>query len=133
MATNRYLEKFKDRVEAKGGVVLEDEWLGNQTPHHVRCAAGHDCWPMPNNIQQGRGICSKCLHANRVDPKSAPAEAAFTARLAEPGAGNCWSPSGSARSHGIASAAPRAIPVTRCLTALSTEAASAVSAVSPTA
>ena len=77
MATNRYLEEFKARVEAQGGVVLEPEWLSSGKKHHVRCARGHDCYPRPKGVQEGKGICFACRGAT----KSAPAEAAFKAEV----------------------------------------------------
>jgi hypothetical protein len=72
---------FRARLDAMGATLLEPEWLGNQRKHHVRCNAGHDCYPMPNSVQQGHGICRACA---RTDP--AAAETAFRARLAELGA-----------------------------------------------
>ncbi|MFI0532336.1 hypothetical protein ACH3XX_20100 [Streptomyces scabiei] len=67
---------FRARVEDLGGTVLEPSWLGALKPHRVRCAAGHDCTPKPNNVQQGWGICRACVGQ---DPKAA--EAAFRARV----------------------------------------------------
>lgn len=52
---------FRARVEELDGVVLEPEWLGNGKPHRVRCAAGHECSPMPTNVLQGQGICRRCM------------------------------------------------------------------------
>jgi hypothetical protein len=63
--------------------VLESEWLGASKPHRVRCAAGHECTPSPNHVQQGQGICRVCVGR---DP--AAAERAFRARVAELG-GEC--------------------------------------------
>lgn len=51
---------FRDRVAALGGCVVEETWLGNKSPHRVICAAGHDCHPRPNDVQQGGGICRAC-------------------------------------------------------------------------
>jgi hypothetical protein len=72
---------FRARLAELGAVLIEPEWLGALAKHHVRCAAGHDCWPRPNGVQQGQGICIKCA---RHDP--ADAERKFRARLAEFGA-----------------------------------------------
>lgn len=72
---------FRARLEELGATLLEPEWLGAIKKHHVRCAAGHDCWPRPNGIQQGQGLCLICV---RRDP--ADAERRFLARLAELGA-----------------------------------------------
>lgn len=71
---------FRARIEELGGEVLEPVWLGKGKPHRVRCAAGHECTPRPNWVQQGGGICRTCV---RSDPKAA--EAAFHARVQELG------------------------------------------------
>lgn len=51
---------FRTRLAELGATPLFGEWLGNHHGHHVRCAAGHDCWPRPAGIQQGEGACRKC-------------------------------------------------------------------------
>lgn len=51
---------FRQRVAELDGVVLEPEWLGNRMPHHCRCVNGHECTPVPGNVQQGRGLCRIC-------------------------------------------------------------------------
>lgn len=51
---------FKDAVTAQGGEVLEASWKGARVGHLVRCAAGHDCTPRPNNVANGQGICIVC-------------------------------------------------------------------------
>lgn len=73
-------DAFRARVAELGGVVIESTWLGNNTPHRVRCAAGHDCNPQPGSVQQGRGICRACAGLD-----SRTAERAFRDRLAELG------------------------------------------------
>lgn len=72
---------FRRRLEELGATLLEPRWLGNKRPHRVRCAAGHEVTPRPNNVQQGDGICRTCAG---LDPNEA--EAAFRARLAAAGA-----------------------------------------------
>jgi hypothetical protein len=70
--------EFKALVEAKGGTVLEAEYLGSAVKHHVLCAAGHDCHTRPSDVKQGDGFCRECYLANRApDARSAPAWAAF--------------------------------------------------------
>jgi hypothetical protein len=71
---------FQDHVTAQGGTVLEDGWLGAREPHRVRCAAGHECAPRPNNVAR-QGLCRVCGGRD-----SATAEAAFRATLAAQGA-----------------------------------------------
>lgn len=51
---------FRARVAELGGEVLEPTWLGNGTPHRIRCARGHECTPSPSSVQQGNGICRMC-------------------------------------------------------------------------
>jgi hypothetical protein len=72
---------FRKRLTEMGATLLEPQWLGAMCKHHVRCKADHDCYPKPNWVQQGRGICRICAGYD-----SATAEAAFRARLAELGA-----------------------------------------------
>ena len=49
---------FRKRVNDLGGTVL-GRVRQRQTLVHVRCPAGHDCYPRPSHIQQGIGICSE--------------------------------------------------------------------------
>lgn len=51
---------FRARVKDLGGEVLEPSWLGNVTPHRVRCSKGHESMPAPSYVQQGGGICRAC-------------------------------------------------------------------------
>lgn len=71
---------FRSRVAILGGTILEPTWLGARKPHRVLCNAGHPNSVLPNNVQQGSGLCRTCAGK---DTKSA--EAAFRARLAEHG------------------------------------------------
>ena len=79
-------ENFRAKLAEFGATLLEPKWRGKDTPHHVRCAQGHDCRPRPGSVRQGQGICWECYLNNRVHPWSVSAEAAFKARLAEFGA-----------------------------------------------
>lgn len=72
---------FRARLEGFGATLLEPEWLGSQRPHRVRCRAGHECHPRPDNLRQGQGPCLTCAGQN-----PAIAAAAFRARLTEMGA-----------------------------------------------
>ena len=51
---------FRSAVADQGGEVLEPVWLGNNTPHRVRCAEGHETTVQPGHVQQGHGICRYC-------------------------------------------------------------------------
>lgn len=72
---------FRERLAQLGAELLEPEWLGLCKKHHVRCSAGHDCYPMPASVRRGQGICLRCVKRDPGD-----AEARFRARLAELGA-----------------------------------------------
>ena len=73
---------FRDRLAELGATPLYEKYLGKDHPHHVRCAAGHDCAPRPGSIRNGRqGICLTCAGHDPV-----VAEVAFRARLTELGA-----------------------------------------------
>ena len=69
--------RFRERVAELGGVVLEQEWLGRDTPHSVLCAVGHKCSPHPGSVLSGQGLCSVC--AGRDDGRR------FRERVAELG------------------------------------------------
>ena len=52
--------EFRERLAKIGAVPLYEKWLGALQPHHVRCAAGHDCYPRPASVSEGRGPCRTC-------------------------------------------------------------------------
>lgn len=68
---------FRARLDELGATPLFDQWLGVKQPHHVRCAAGHDCYPRPGGVLKGVGICRTCAGRDSI-----AAEAEFRARLA---------------------------------------------------
>jgi hypothetical protein len=72
--------RFRARLAELGAELLEPGWLGNDRPHRVRCAAGHECRPRPSGVVQGAGVCRVCAGNDR-----ATAEARFRARVAELG------------------------------------------------
>lgn len=72
---------FRARIVELGGEVIEPSWLGNNKPHRVRCAKGHECAPRPGSVQGGQGICVIC-----VGHGSQKAEADFRRQLSELGA-----------------------------------------------
>ena len=80
-------ENFHRRVTELGGIVLEPTWLGNGTPHLVRCSNNHERRIVPSNIQQGRGICQNCGGKNNPlnVQKTTAARDAFYKRVAELG------------------------------------------------
>lgn len=56
----RTQREFDQRVRAKGGEPAYNEWRGVGKPHRVFCKEGHVCFPWPNAVQQGQGICKTC-------------------------------------------------------------------------
>lgn len=73
-------DAFRQRVLSLGGVVLEEEWLGKDKPHLVRCAQGHESHPRPGHVRDGGGICRTCAGQDQK-----VIEAAFRCRVAELG------------------------------------------------
>lgn len=57
--------EFKRRLEKLGATLLEDSWKGSWQPHRIRCSAGHECAPRPNNIHSGQGLCLTCTWENQ--------------------------------------------------------------------
>lgn len=53
--------RFLTAVAQQGGTVLGD-YVGAGVPVHVRCAAGHNNYPRPGDINHGTGICFTCGH-----------------------------------------------------------------------
>lgn len=53
---------FRAALAEAGASLLEPRWLGVETPHRVRCAAGHEATPMPSNVRRGQGICHACSY-----------------------------------------------------------------------
>lgn len=75
--------RFRAILDVFGAELLEPEWLGANTPHHVRCGAGHDGYPRPSSVLQGNGPCWTCSGT-----RFGVSEEAFRARVAELG-GEC--------------------------------------------
>lgn len=76
---------FRARLTELGATLLESAWLGAMQPHRVRCAAGHECAPRPNSVQQGGGVCRICADETSARGRSFKAEAAFRALVDEQG------------------------------------------------
>jgi hypothetical protein len=53
-------ENFYRRVADKGGIVLEQRWLGARTPHRCLCVNGHECLPLPSGVRKDNSICRIC-------------------------------------------------------------------------
>lgn len=73
--------KFLTVLANMGATPLYPAWLGVESPHRVRCAAGHERMPRPHGVLAGQGVCLVCAGKDPVT-----AEANFRARLAELGA-----------------------------------------------
>jgi hypothetical protein len=52
-------QNFYKNIETLGGTVI-DEYINTSTPVKCICKNGHTCFPDPNHIQQGRGMCRIC-------------------------------------------------------------------------
>ena len=73
---------FWARLKELGGTALPDSvYINKDTPMHVQCLKGHDCWPSPGSVRSGNGICITCVGRDPV-----AAEAKFRARIVEFGA-----------------------------------------------
>jgi len=53
-------QNFYKNIENLGGTVT-GEYKDAHTPVECICSEGHSCNPMPNNIQQGNGMCRICV------------------------------------------------------------------------
>lgn len=73
--------EFFARLRELGATVIDTEWKGGGAGHHAICANGHDCYPRPNAVKQGAGICLTCAGQNMDE-----AAARFAANLAKFGA-----------------------------------------------
>jgi hypothetical protein len=73
--------KFKARPLELGATLIDTDWRGSHNKHHIRCAAGHDCYSRPGDVIRGDGICRACAGN---DPSATAAK--FKARLAVLGA-----------------------------------------------
>jgi hypothetical protein len=51
---------FREAVIKQGATPAWDAWLGAVKGHKVICGNGHECYPTPNSIQQGKGVCRFC-------------------------------------------------------------------------
>lgn len=51
---------FRQRVTELEGTVLEPSWLGAAIRHRCQCVNWHECYVLPNSVQQGGGICRAC-------------------------------------------------------------------------
>jgi hypothetical protein len=76
-------KNFLDKLISLGAELLDTSWLGSKTGHRVRCAYGHVCFPTPDQVKRGKGICVECAYR-----KSSPAvaERDFRQALAKEGA-----------------------------------------------
>lgn len=52
-------QKFRAAVAKLGGTVI-GSYVDNGTKVHIQCANGHECFPIPNSVSRGQGICLVC-------------------------------------------------------------------------
>jgi hypothetical protein len=79
-------EAYRQRLAELGATPAWDEWLGRTVKHKVICRRGHECWPSPDHVRGGGGICQRCNFADRL----VQSEAEFRERLALVGATPAW-------------------------------------------
>jgi hypothetical protein len=51
---------FRARLAELGATPIYDEYRGVEHALHVRCKAGHDCYPKPHYVLSGDGLCRLC-------------------------------------------------------------------------
>jgi len=56
-----YENIFVERIEKLEGIVI-GTYINAKTPVECVCKNGHHCFPTPNSIQQGHGMCVKCVN-----------------------------------------------------------------------
>jgi hypothetical protein len=72
--------RFREKIEARGGHVVEPSWLGRHRLHRIICAAGHETATYPSVVDRPGPACKTC---SGNDP--AESERTYLARLAEAG------------------------------------------------
>ena len=72
-------QKFLKRIEELGGIII-GEYGGSKTKVECICRNGHKCYPTPNHILQGQGVCKICAGNN-----SATAEKQFREKISQLG------------------------------------------------
>jgi hypothetical protein len=78
--------KFLARLAELGATPLYETWLGSNVAHHVRCAAGHECYPYPSSVMYAEySICRSCSIKKHASIRSAKTEVTFLSRVAELG------------------------------------------------
>jgi hypothetical protein len=59
-----------DRLDDLGAKDGAEPWAGTKTPRLCWCAEGHECHPLPGDVQQGGGICRVCAGRDPATAKS---------------------------------------------------------------
>ena len=74
-------EEFFARLRGMGMTIIDTEWKGGGAGHECICPNGHTCYPRPNAVKQGKGVCLTCAGQNMDE-----AAARFAANLEKFGA-----------------------------------------------
>jgi hypothetical protein len=77
---------FKGRLAELDATPAWDKWRGRKEKHKVICRNGHECWPRPDRVNVGGGICRPCVYVDRMERS----EAEFREALAKIGATPAW-------------------------------------------
>lgn len=75
--------RFFNILDYHGAICLSPNWMGDDIPHHVKCANGHLCYVIPRKIRNYRLFCPYCARNN-----TELAEQNFRNRISELG-GTC--------------------------------------------
>jgi hypothetical protein len=67
-SAQQYLERIRQSVEARGGLLLSTEYVSAKTKLRIRCDRGHAFELTPDNLKQGRWcrMCKREKHAERM-------------------------------------------------------------------
>lgn len=53
-------QKFLEKLQIWDAELLEEKWLGKDTPHKVRCKSGHITSPTPGHLRDRSHVCRTC-------------------------------------------------------------------------
>jgi hypothetical protein len=54
-------QNFRNHLISLGATPVYVKFCGSKSPHKAICNAGHICYPRPDNVKMGQGICRICV------------------------------------------------------------------------
>lgn len=66
LCTETAERNFRNNINEMGGIVL-GKYKGNRVAVQCLCINNHICYPIPNNIKQGRRMCSGCPRYSSIE------------------------------------------------------------------